>query len=1209
MCKKSICLAWLVVVLGLVGSASAGLAGHWSLDEGTGTAVQDSSDNRNHGTLMGDPQWVTGYFSNALEFDGVDDYVEVPHDASLTVSTGVTVAAWINAERHTGPGGAGWQGIVAKGNTSRSYSLYTESGGGLHFSTAGVGTVSTADVPLNEWVHVVAMVEAGEHKYYMNGEPAGQGGGGITLPGTADVESVLIGDTHEDSREFLGMIDEVYIYDRPLTEAQIVDLVNGIGAQWLKAQFPDPADGATGVTTPLLQWTPGETALSHDVYFGTSPTLGPDEYMGPQGWTVYWHTPGITAGVTYYWRVDEVEADGNIITGDVWSFTAAPLAAFDPSPADGAKHVPTDVQLTWSPGSTAISHDVYFGTDETEVADGTGDTSKGNMPMANYTPVGLVKETTYYWRVDEKDKDGKIYPGEVWSFTTVLDIPIGDPNLVGWWKLDTGSGTTVLDWSGYDNYGTLNGGPEWVPGYDGDALDFDGFDDYVDVPHNEVLTVDTEVTVMAWIKAARHNSAGGDWQAILAKSNNPRSYSFYTHVSGTLHFSTTSAGAYVGSNSSGQVPLNEWAHVCAMVIGGAHQYYINGLPAGTGGGGIVLPGAADTAPVRIGVSQEGGNNFLGMIDDARVYRTALTMEEVQDAMRGDTTVAWSPDPANGATADIEKASVLTWKAGEIAVQHDVYFGTDRDAVADADASDTTGVYRGRQGATSYVVPAALEWGGRYFWRIDEQNSDGTVSPGRLWSFTVADYLIVDDFEDYNDYSDRIFYYWLDGWGYTEPAPGKTGNGTGSTVGYLQAPFAEQTIVHSGLQSMPLEYDNTGATGKARYSETEYEWPTAQDLTRQGVKALALYVYGDPCNVPASLYVGLQDSAGTRIDVPETDTNLVQMTGWQEINIELSRFAPVSLVSVKKIFIGVGNRLSPTIGGTGMLYIDDIRLYRPRCVASLLKPANDLNDDCVVDYLDLEIVANEWLGTGYLVTPVDPGTSGLVAYYPLDGNTNDTVGGYNGTPNGGPGYMAGQVGQALRLDGADDYVVVTSVGISGGDARTIACWAKANSAGIADWTNIFGFTGPASNGQHFDFQIVGDTDSTTQGWFGLHMHGDEYDILPNDLDWHHLAATFDGTTQAFYGDGRLVGTAQYSISPPGNVHMGKREDNDNYFPGLVDEARIFNRALSADEVAYLGGLTLPYSAAFDLNVDDAIDFLDVAVLGDAWLDEALWPAAP
>src|SRR4030042_5644689 len=118
----------------------------------------------------------------------------------------------------------------------------------------------------------------------------------------------------------------------------------------------------------------------------------------------------------------------------------------------------------------------------------------------------------------------------VFSVALTSIAKAADPDLVGWWRLDEGSGTTATDFSGKGNNGTLQGDTAWVNGYLGKALKFDGVDDYVDVQHNETLTVDNEVTVMAWINAERYiGPTGDDWQGILAKGESPsRSYSFYT---------------------------------------------------------------------------------------------------------------------------------------------------------------------------------------------------------------------------------------------------------------------------------------------------------------------------------------------------------------------------------------------------------------------------------------------------------------------------------------------------------------------------------------------------------------------------------------------------------------------------------------------------------------------------------------------------------
>jgi len=983
----------------------------------------------------------------------------------------------------------------------------------------------------------------------------------------------------------------------PLLHVEFVSLV---------ATQPTPADGAPAVTTPLFQWTAGDTASFHDVYFGTNPTPGPGEFRGRQTFATYFHGPGLIPKTTYYWRIDEVEADGTTVhTGDVWSFTAAPLKAYDPYPPDGFKCVTSDVVLAWSPGATAITHDVYFGTNKNDVTNGTGGTFKGNQPLKTFSPGTLLKDTTYYWRIDEVEADKTTkHTGDVWSFKTLPDITISDPNLVGWWKFDEGYGSIAYDWSGHGNDGRLGGDPQWVEGILDAALDLDG-SDYVAIDGVVDDITSTNITLSAWVKTTQ-GSEGNVFAANDSASDHP------------LMFGVDGGNPYVYDGSAVEYPpaMNDgqW-HLLTYVRNGSTGFiYVDGVQQGT------YTAAFDFSTVtRWSIGQEWDDGtpsdfYRGMVDDVRIYKMPLRQAQIVELMRGDPLLAWRPKPANKSTPDIEKATPLGWTPGDKAAQHDVYFGADQAAVANATTA-STGIYRGRQLAASYTPAEALQWGGGpYYWRIDEYNTDGTTSAGKVWSFTIADYLIVDDFEDYtDDVGSRIFQTWKDGWGFTEPAPGYPGNGTGSAVGYTQAPFAELSTVHGGSQAMPLAYDNTGTTGKTRYSETVREWAVPQDLTRRGVKALTLYFYGAPANAPEGLYVALEDNAAHVKVVNHPDPEAVQGGAWQEWNIDLAQFsgAGVNLAAIKKMYIGLGSRTSPKVGGTGTIFIDDIRLYRPRCVPSIGKPAADLSGNCIVEQADVDVLANLWLDSGFQVTPVDPGTTGLVAYYPFNGNTNDTVGGHNGTTVGLPTYTTGKIGQAIQLDGVDDYVNVGSVGISGAAARTVSGWAKAYSTAMPDWTNIFGFTGTDDanlSGRSFDIELRGG-----QLRFCIHVYGWEDNILPLDLDWHHLAATYDGTMIRWYGDGRYINSFQRSganaLNTEDTVHMGRRGDTGeavNFFPGKVDDVKIWNRALTTAEIAWLAGYTSPLSIPADLHQDNVINFKDFAVLADSWLEQILWP---
>jgi len=209
-------------------------------------------------------------------------------------------------------------------------------------------------------------------------------------------------------------------------------------------------------------------------------------------------------------------------------------------------------------------------------------------------------------------------------------------------------------------------------------------------------------------------------------------------------------------------------------------------------------------------------------------------------MRGDPKLAWSPSPADGSMPDVDSALPLTWSPGDEASSHEVYFGTDPDAVKNADTSDTTGVYRGRQNGTSFTPAEGVEWGaGPFYWRVDENNADGTVTEGRVWMFTVADFILVDDFESYTDNdaeNEAVWQHWIDGFGVPT---------NGAQVGYLLPPYAEQTIVHGGVQSMPLAYDNTAGV---RNSEAVMTLTEPRDWTKHGVSTLSLWFRGYPPSV-------------------------------------------------------------------------------------------------------------------------------------------------------------------------------------------------------------------------------------------------------------------------------------------------------------------------------------------------------------------------
>jgi len=285
-------------------------------------------------------------------------------------------------------------------------------------------------------------------------------------------------------------------------------------------------------------------------------------------------------------------------------------------------------------------------------------------------------------------------------------------------------------------------------------------------------------------------------------------------------------------------------------------------------------------------------------------------------------------PYNGAV-DVKQTQILSWSPGDFAASHEVYFGADKEVVRNADTGSPE--YKGTRdlGSQSYD-PGKLEWDTTYYWRVDEVNNTNPDSPwvGPVWSFTTANFLIVDDFEDYDVGNNEIWWSWKDGLGYAahDNEPAYAGNGTGSAVGDENTPsYTEETIVHGGSQSMPVFYDNS----VLKYSEVELTLTYPRDWTEKGVDTLTIWFRGDSANAAETLYVALNGSAVVNHDNP----NAAQIDEWIQWNIDLQAFADqgVNLANVNTIALGLGNRnpdVSGVAGGSGTMYFDDIRLYPP-----------------------------------------------------------------------------------------------------------------------------------------------------------------------------------------------------------------------------------------------------------------------------------------
>jgi len=456
MYRKLIYLISFVLVLSIAGSASADLVAHWKFDEGSGNVAHDTSGNGNDGTFIGDLQWVTGKIGGALEFDGTSDYIEIPFSDSLRVINqgDFTLTAWFRPDEiPTEYKVVLQQGDDASGGPGRTW-LFVHQSNEIRSSLGGSPTGSGVGIEGGTWYHgAVVVTEGGDTdtvQLYVNAEPAGA----PRQDSMEDSEGVFYIGCHKGlGNIWNGLIDDLRIYNKALTEPEILAAMQGAEA-YTYALGPDPADGALHEATWVnLSWMPGELAVSHDVYFGdnfndVNDGAG-DTFRGNQagtfivvGFPGFAYPDGLVPGTTYYWRIDEVNdtEPNSPWKGDVWSFSIPPKTAYFPDPADGAESVDPDVELSWTGGFGSKLHTVYFGDNFDDVNNAAGGLPQG---ATTYTPPGTLKlAKTYYWRVDEFDAV-ETYKGKVWNFLT--QGAVGSPEPVNG-AVDVKQ-TTILTWS------------------------------------------------------------------------------------------------------------------------------------------------------------------------------------------------------------------------------------------------------------------------------------------------------------------------------------------------------------------------------------------------------------------------------------------------------------------------------------------------------------------------------------------------------------------------------------------------------------------------------------------------------------------------------------------------------------------------------------------------------------------------------------------
>jgi len=580
-----------------------GLVAYWSFDEGSGNIVYDASGNNNHGSLINGPKWTQGKIGGALQFDGVNDYVEVPDSESLDITKAITVGAWVYPRARQSVYDR--DGIVIKGGAY--YLTITPSGKvAVHFYglTSPGYHDSNQIVPLNQWSHIATTYDSatGKIRIYINGSLDRE----ITTSGAINPSTYVMGIGSEwngRSRFFNGLIDEVRIYNRALSPEEIRFHYSRGGpvGYWKfdegsgNIAYDSSGNGNHGTLVNGPTWTSGKfgSALSFDgvddyVEIPTTAggSLDPD-VLSVMAWIyVSGETTSVqrifqrtsctyglftsSDGLTIYFYVDTGNAGG------AWKSVSYTVPSIRKWYHVVGTYDGTSMKLF-------INGELKAQTSQSYAVNNGGATAYiGSADPTQQFFNGTIDEVRIYNYALTPDEIRLLYnAGYAARFGPQTDCnkdpgSCMDYGLVGYWSFDEGAGNIAYDASGNGNHGTLINGPKWTQGKIGGALQFDGVNDYVRLP-TSTLGNWNQLTYEVWVKAPPYT--GSSWPGFIGSYTTNSSLNINLGIwqnTGHLHLEIdTDVGNY---SMKGQlsIPWNTWFHAVLVYDGSTLTEYLNG---------------------------------------------------------------------------------------------------------------------------------------------------------------------------------------------------------------------------------------------------------------------------------------------------------------------------------------------------------------------------------------------------------------------------------------------------------------------------------------------------------------------------------------------------------------------------------------------------------------------------------------------------------
>jgi len=983
MCRKmnylaSFVLALCFILAGIAEGADPSLVGLWKLDETSGTIAVDSSGNGNDGTVLGDPQWVQGQINGALDCDGSGDYVNCGNASILGDMDEITVCAWVTIRSIQGD----WRVIVAKGeNAWRLSNVNLDPR--FHFGITWWQAPDTYSVDgvtvvgYDEWHHACGTFDGTNINVYFDGVL--DASTSTTEPiGTASTDVLISENPESTGRHWDGLIDDVRVYDRALTEEEIQVVMLG-GEEPGRASVPYPENEVDDICRDvILVWTPGEYAATHDVYFGSNfedvnsagRTSDPqgilvsqdqlDTSYDPFGFAQGGPNGLLAYGQTYYWRVDEVNAppDSTIYPGEIWSFTVEPL-------------VYPIMNIT---ATASSSQSATMGPEKT--IDGSG-LNDSDQHSTNSTDMWVSSGTGPQpsWIQYEFDRSYKLQEMLVWNSNMAIEPFIG----LGLKEVTIEYSIDANDWTQLDGVHEFARAP--------------GLDDYT---HNAPIAFNGAVA--KYVRITANSNWGGAAQFSLSevrflykpvRARYPEPDINETDVSldsvlswragreadtHEIYFSAIEQAVTEGTIASESVPAGECEAGYAppsLELGQTYYWKINEV------------NSAESPALWVGDTWSFSTIEYSVVDDFEDYNDT-DPDRIFDAWADGWQIA-------------ENGSQVGYSTAPFAEQDTVHGGSQSMPFG----YNNTGSATYSEATRTFIAPRDWTTEGAqmltlFFWGDPQAFVD--LSAGNiLMSGMGADiYDTTDEF--------RYAYKLLEGDGSITAKI--------ESIQYTDDWAKAGVMIRSGLAALDLQVDMIGApsgriewmyrssagaaTTEVDTGEGSIAMPHWVKLTRQGSTftgwhstdgvnwvsitegdptsssvdilmpspvyiglVVTSHVSELPCvaefsgvsmtgnvtgdwqladvgitqntgNEPEQLYVAVEDSSGTSKVYEHPDNpNAVLLSGWQRWDIPFSVFsdAGVDLASVNKLSIGVGDQAAP-LNGTGMLFVDDVWLYSP-----------------------------------------------------------------------------------------------------------------------------------------------------------------------------------------------------------------------------------------------------------------------------------------